>query len=212
MEHVQRAFCTTRRAAELLGVSLRTAQLWSESGVLEAWKTEGGHRRISLESVKRLLADPKVISQTETIPPPSVRARDDGDRPFSILVVEDEATLCLVYELTLSRWPMQPQVMTAYDGYEALLRVGLNRPDMLVTDLRMPGMNGFQMLRTLRKLHELSDMKIVVVSGLSPDEIEDGGGIPEGIQVLPKPIPFDQLQEIAERVAASRHSPKIKVK
>lgn len=101
MEHVQRAFCTTRRAAELLGVSLRTAQLWSESGVLEAWKTEGGHRRISLESVKRLLADPKVISQTETIPPPSVRARDDGNRPFSILVVEDEATLCLVYELTI---------------------------------------------------------------------------------------------------------------
>lgn len=212
MEQVQRAFCTTRTAAELLGVSLRTAQLWSESGVLEAWKTEGGHRRISLESVKRLLADPTVVSQTETIQPAADLSRKGAERPFSILVVEDEATLCLVYELTLSRWPMRPQVMTAYDGYEALLRVGLNRPDMLVTDLRMPGMNGFQMLKTLRKLHELSDMKIVVVSGLSPDEIEDGGGIPEGIQVLPKPIPFDQLQEIAERVAASRRNTKFKAK
>lgn len=212
MEQVQRAFCTTRTAAELLGVSLRTAQLWSESGVLEAWKTEGGHRRISLKSVKRLLADPTVVSQTETIQPAADLSRKGAERPFSILVVEDEATLCLVYELTLSRWPMRPQVMTAYDGYEALLRVGLNRPDMLVTDLRMPGMNGFQMLKTLRKLHELSDMKIVVVSGLSPDEIEDGGGIPEGIQVLPKPIPFDQLQEIAERVAASRRNTKFKAK
>lgn len=212
MEQVQRAFCTTRTAAELLGVSLRTAQLWSESGVLEAWKTEGGHRRISLESVKRLLADPAVISQTDTVQPAADPSRKGAERPFSILVVEDEATLCLVYELTLSRWPMRPQVMTAYDGYEALLRVGLNRPDMLVTDLRMPGMNGFQMLKTLRKLHELSDMKIVVVSGLSPDEIEDGGGIPEGIQVLPKPIPFDQLQEIAERVAASRRNTKFKAK
>ena len=206
MVEVQRAFCTTRKAAEMLGVSLRTAQLWCESGVLEAWKTEGGHRRISLESVKRLLADPEVISQADMPPPlPS-----GAERPLSILVVEDEATLCLVYELTMSRWPMRPRVMTAYDGYEALVRVGLNRPDLLVTDLRMPGMNGFQMLKTLRRLHELSDMKIVVVSGLSPDEIDDGGGIPEGIQILPKPIPFDRLQEIAERVAESRRKPGIK--
>ena len=45
---------------------------------------------------QRLLADPKVISQTESMPPASVPVRDDADRPFSILVVEDEATLCLV--------------------------------------------------------------------------------------------------------------------
>ena len=46
--------CTTRQAAEALGVALRTAQLWTESGRLRAWKTEGGHRRILVASVKEL--------------------------------------------------------------------------------------------------------------------------------------------------------------
>ena len=50
-QSTQSAYCTTREAAELLGVSLTTAQLWVESGLLEAWKTEGGHRRIHRTSV-----------------------------------------------------------------------------------------------------------------------------------------------------------------
>ncbi|MCX8145879.1 MAG: excisionase family DNA-binding protein [Azovibrio sp.] len=46
---------STREASELLGVSLRTVQLWVDSGVLQAWKTAGGHRRISKASVDALL-------------------------------------------------------------------------------------------------------------------------------------------------------------
>jgi excisionase family DNA binding protein len=55
-KYIERSFCTTREAAEMLGVSLRTAQLWSESGLLDAWKTGGGHRRISRQSIERLLS------------------------------------------------------------------------------------------------------------------------------------------------------------
>lgn len=46
--------CTTAEAARHLGVSIRTVQLWVDSGALEAWKTVGGHRRIPLESLERL--------------------------------------------------------------------------------------------------------------------------------------------------------------
>lgn len=46
---------STREASELLGVSLRTVQLWVDSGILQAWKTAGGHRRISSTSVDALL-------------------------------------------------------------------------------------------------------------------------------------------------------------
>lgn len=53
---VPKTFCTTREAAELLGVSLRTAQLWSDSGLLTAWRTGGGHRRIVRSSIDNLLS------------------------------------------------------------------------------------------------------------------------------------------------------------
>lgn len=44
---------TTREAASRLGVSLRTVQLWTESGVLDAWKTPGGHPRVLNAAVDR---------------------------------------------------------------------------------------------------------------------------------------------------------------
>ena len=49
--------CTTREAAKALGVALRTAQLWAETGRLRAWKTVGGHRRILVSSVHDLLQE-----------------------------------------------------------------------------------------------------------------------------------------------------------
>ncbi len=47
--------CSTREAAEILGVSLRTIQVWVDNGILDAWKTAGGHRRVSLRSVRRVM-------------------------------------------------------------------------------------------------------------------------------------------------------------
>lgn len=200
---VQKTFCTTREAAQILGVSLRTAQLWTESGLLEAWKTDGGHRRISRVSVERLLAQPKGKPGTDER---SDAATSEEARAPLILVVEDEADLRKVYQLTLARWSMRPRVITVADGYEALVRIGLEKPDLVITDLNMPGMNGFQMIQSLRAMPELAAMALVVVTGLDPDDIRQGGGLPADIPVLPKPIPFDQLREIAESIGIHARS------
>ena len=57
--------CSTRDAARLLGISVRTAQLWVEEGRLRAWKTPGGHRRILVESVDRLLDEQRLAQFVE---------------------------------------------------------------------------------------------------------------------------------------------------
>jgi CheY-like chemotaxis protein len=121
-----------------------------------------------------------------------------------MLVVEDEPSLLLLYQMRLRRWPMAPEVALAKDGFDALLRIGQAMPHLLITDLLMPYMNGFEMLRKLRSLPELASMEIVAVSGLSLPEIAEHGGLPAGIKVLPKPIPFDELERIALRLALSR--------
>ncbi len=195
-ETILKVFCTTREAAEVLGVSLRTVQLWSEAGLLEVWKTTGGHRRISRDSVERLLARRPSL--------PEVDAAPVEDPSLRILVVEDDPAVLQVCERQMARWPMKPRVATAQNGYEALVRVGLMKPDLLVTDLYMPEMDGFQMLQQLRKMSELADVTIVVVTGLDAAEIEARGGVPFGIPILPKPIPFDRLRDIATVVAARK--------
>lgn len=193
---VPKTFCTTAEAAERLGVSIRTVQLWTENGLLKAWKTDGGHRRVTLESVDRLLATPGLAAG---------RAPSPGAEPqFRVLAVEDEPTLLMLYQIQLREWPMAPEIEVAEDGFEALLKIGVRQPHLLITDLMMPHLDGFEMLRKLRSLPELADMEIVVVSGLSPDDIEARGGLPADIPVLPKPIPFDELEQIAVRLAMRR--------
>ncbi len=197
---VMKTFCTSSEAAQLLGVALRTVQLWVESGMLEAWKTAGGHRRISRESVQRLLVGQSRRASDRT--PGLNETREEPQRkPFSILVVEDDASLLRLYQINLAQWPMHPSVTTASDGYEALIRLGQTAPDLLILDLHMPGIDGFRVLQTIRNAPDLRRTAIAVVSGLDQEEIERRGGIPPGIPLFPKPIPFNELRALALQLA-----------
>jgi excisionase family DNA binding protein len=192
---IEKSFCTTREAATLLGVSVGTVQLWVESGLLQAWKTAGGHRRVLRESVHQLLH-----KKPEPLPtrPPAPVAPAVQPRRLKVLVVEDDANLLRLYQAHLARWPMAPEVTLTDNAVTALLMMGRQCPDLLITDLCMTGMDGFNMLRVLRETPEIvKTTTIVVVSGLDPDEIKQRGGIPSEIEVLSKPIPFPRLKSIA---------------
>ena len=201
---IQKSFCTTYEAARLLGVSLRTVQLWAENGLLTCWRTAGGHRRIPRASIERLL-----LSKVSELPVavPQDAPKDEPAAVLRVLAVEDDPTTLRLYRVMLGRWALAPEVTTATNGFEALVRLGSIRPHLLITDLSMPEMDGFKMVRTLRGMPELDEMEIVVVSGLETDAIRQSGGLPAGIPVLPKPVPFAELERIALAVAANQRRP-----
>lgn len=181
--------CTTSEAARLLGVSNTTVQTMVERGELRAWKTMGGHRRISLAAIERLR-----------------RERLGGERrggadALTVLVVEDDETLRTVYEARLSSWGLPLRVLTATDGLDALLMIERNRPDLLVSDLMMSPMDGFELLRRLRERREYDAMSIVAVSSLSADEVERRGGLPRGVALFGKPVPFERLLGFVQALA-----------
>jgi CheY-like chemotaxis protein len=76
-----------------------------------------------------------------------------------------------------------------------------NRPDILLTDLRMSPMDGFELLRRVREYPEFNSTTIVVVTALSEAEIGARGGVPKGVVVYPKPVPFEKLQGFLEASA-----------
>lgn len=188
---------TTKQAAELLGVSLRTAQLWVESGVLKAWKTAGGHRRIAQESVDSLLKEKgEALGSTS------------DNNPFRILVVEDDPDILRLYQLAIESWGLPVEIHTAVNGIEGLLRIGQFRPNVLISDLLMPNMDGVEMISQLRSNPEYETMTIVVITSLDPDEIKERGGLPGNVKLFSKPIPFEQIEAIVrERIDSRRHQP-----
>jgi excisionase family DNA binding protein len=204
---VEKSFCTTKEAATMLGVSVGTVQLWSESGLLQAWKTAGGHRRVIRESVEKLLHKAPMQASRELVAEPPSAALPEANRRFQVLVVEDDINLLRLYEARIGSWPMAPQVVVAHNAFAALLIMGRTCPDLLITDLRMPGIDGFVMLNALQKAPEASNTRIVVVTGMDKSEIEARGGLPQDIEILGKPIPFDRLQQIALDVMSSWQLP-----
>jgi CheY-like chemotaxis protein len=118
-------------------------------------------------------------------------------RSLRIMVVDDDEHTLGLYRIQMARWPMAPEVTVINNAVAALLSLGRRCPDLLVTDLHMPGMDGFHMLRVLSSAPEMSKTTIVVASALEPDEIQQRGGIPPGVEVLSKPVPFERLLAIA---------------
>lgn len=166
---------TTRETAKILGASVRTIQLWVEDGRLKAWKTPGGHRRVLRTSIDEMVAERQ-------------RASGLGVRHYEVLVVEDDPIQRAALEKTLLNLGPDVSLRVALDGYEALLRIGENRPDLLVTDLVMPGMDGFRLLKTL--VREVSDhpMQIIAMTALNTEEVAASGGLPNGVALLHKPL------------------------
>lgn len=187
-------YCTTRQAADMLHVSLRTVQLWVESGVLKAWKTDGGHRRLPLSSVQELIAE-RMGKGVVALPP------QDG---FNILVLEDDQDMLKLYRMNMSTWKLPIQVSYASSVYEALIVIGRSTPGLLITDLKMCGVDGFKIISLLRNDQALKHLGIVVVTGLSIDEIEDSGGLPSDITIFNKPLSFEELQGYVKACLAHR--------
>jgi excisionase family DNA binding protein len=193
-----RDVCSTREAADRLGVSLRTVQLWSEAGLLRAWKTPGGHRRILTDSIDELLKRRK-----------GVAARRPPGGNYQVLVVEDEPDFRQLFEMHLRSWGLPIHLASAASGFDALLQIGASQPDLLITDLRMPGIDGFEMLRSLKASGTIGELEIIVVTALTEHTIAERGGLPAGVTVLYKPLRFvelrqrlDQLVEHWQRAAA----------
>ena len=186
-------YLSTRQAAIRLGVSLGTVQNMVESGALEAWKTAGGHRRIPVASVETLLARRRSLTPS---------AQEYGSQ-IDILVAEDDLTLQMLYQMTVDSWNLPVKLRIVANGFDGLLQVGQRVPDILIADLMMPGMDGFEMIRRLRANTDLARMDIIVVSAIDRDEIL-ARGLPSDITIFGKPIPFHEIKGFILGRLASR--------
>ncbi len=176
---------TTSDVARELGVTIRTVQLWEGQGLLEGWKTPGGHRRITRASFNRLTEGHK-----QPVPETSNPSR------LKVVVVEDDAALLKLYRLTIESWNIPVDAKYVSNGLKGMISISKDTPDLLITDLLMPEMDGFKMLNTLWESDEFTRMAIVVVSALPYHEIEQRGGLPRGVRLYGKsPIPFWELKE-----------------
>src|SRR5262245_9106308 len=176
----EKSVFTTFEAAKLCHVSPLSIINWVNAGRLPAFRTPGGHRRIRRDDLARFMRE-------NGIPLPE-DLRDGSGRP-RVLVVDDEASIREVIAASLASRASQPyEVMTAADGFEAGRLVATFRPDVVLLDLRMPGLDGFQVCRTIKADPETSSTIVIALTGYHTPETEARIVECGAVRCLAKPI------------------------
>ena len=185
-------FLTTHQIAGLLGVSERTVANWIDRGHLDAFRTPGGHRRVSPANLRTFLVN-------RGIPIP-----EELSEVTRILIVEDDVLVADALKGYLTADGNTYEVATISDGVSALIHIGHRKPHVVLLDILMPGMDGLEVCRKIRGNSDLGEVKVVFVTGspdIDPIAVKRETGAAE---VLLKPVSGEQLRDCVTRVLRMR--------
>ena len=128
--------------------------------------------------------------------PGAVAAHDDGDRRVSVMVVDDSITVRRVTQRLLERHGMR--VTTAKDGVDAVSMLQEHHPDVILLDIEMPRMDGYEVAAQVRNDERLKDIPIIMVTS-RVGEKHRARAIEVGVNnYLGKPYQENQLLEAIE--------------
>jgi len=178
---------TTGEVAEICGVNFRTAMRWIDRGLLQAYRLPGrGDRRVLREELDRFMADSGIPKQSAGIA-----------LPRRVLIADDEPSMARAIERVLRAAKFETAI--AANGFEAGAMLPTYKPGLLTLDLRMPGIDGLDVLRFLQK-HELGvPTKILVVSADSEVRLQEALKL-GAHRVLRKPFSNDELIGVIEEM------------
>jgi excisionase family DNA binding protein len=176
---------TVFTASKYCNVSSKTIINWVEAGHIKAYKTVGGHRRIKKTDLETFMRD-------QGIPIPE--EKEDTARK-KILVVDDDMIIVESIVQSLEEDEFDYEVISASDGFEAGLQVNHFKPDLLILDIMMPDIKGYDVCKKIKTSEETRNTKIIVLSAYLDDEKfaqmkENGADI-----CFSKPLPLHQLKE-----------------
>lgn len=182
-------FFTTAEASKILNVSVSTIQKWVEMELLDSWKTPGGHRRITAESIRNLTQVHKNQINGDTSPYSSIERQ-----VLKVSIIEDDFDLLRLYRLKMENWNLPLQINYYDDSVKALLNMENNKPDLVLLDIGLPKFDGHGVLKAIRKSQILNDVYIVIVSGHASAE-KYALGADKMSTLIKKPINFQKLKE-----------------
>jgi len=187
---------SSMEVARMLGLAVRSVQLMVDRGELSAWKTPGGHRRISGASVQAWLAGrgaPQGAVQEAPAPRP---AAPQANR--RVLLIEDSVHYQNLTRLLLQQRFPDVELHMAHDGIVGLAMYGQLQPQVLIVDILLPGIDGATLITSLRSQPQFAHSRLIVVTSLDEAQRAPYAFALGGVAVVHKPRLVADLPPLLE--------------
>ncbi len=179
---------TTGEIASFCDVTINAVKKWIIAGKLLAFRTPGGHYRIERHDFKAFVEKYKLHIK---------------DRIFKgqkkILIVDDEEPVVEFIKGVLEASGRDYVIDTARDGYEALIKIGSFSPRLLILDIMMPRLDGFEVCRRIRAEESTKDISILAVTAYGRDEMEKIKNCGANV-CLAKPLTMKELLQSVRKL------------
>ena len=176
---------TVYQASKYCSVSPKTISNWIDEGHIVAFRTVGGHRRVKKQDLDAFL-------RLRGMPIPTEFRYEERKK---ILVVDDDKLIVETIVAALEEEPYNYEIISASDGFEAGLQVSHFKPDLLILDIMMPDIDGFEVCKKIKQDAATNHIKIMVLSAYMDEDNfeimkEKGADV-----CFSKPLPLEKLKK-----------------
>ncbi len=174
--------------ANICGVVNQTAINWIKNNHLKAFTTPGGQYRIYSEDLVGFLE-----SRGMRVPADLSNIVSDSNKKKKVMIIDDDKDLNDMIKLFFTRKLKDFDIIQAFDGFEAGKLLVSEKPDAIILDIDLPGVDGHHLCTKIKEDKELNSPIIISVSGLD-DTFEEEKILSEGADAFfTKPLDFDKL-------------------
>ncbi|ADO69456.1 response regulator [Stigmatella sp. ncwal1] len=176
---------TTHDISRLLQVDPSTVSKWIDRGILMAFRTPGGHRRVRSTDLRSFL-----IAHQMPVPD------ELGSGTVKLLVVDDERPVLDAIKRAFKPYTAQVELQSTSSGVEALLLVSEQKPHGMLIDLNMPDIDGLEVCRRIRARKQMESVRLITMTSNHSPEVVEQSKQAGAIACLAKPLDVQQVLEL----------------
>jgi len=185
---MKKSIYTTYEVSKLLKCDLTTVIKWVNEGKISAYRTPGGHRRVKKEDLLDFLKKYK-------LPIP-----EELGTKSKILVVDDDPDSVDLIKGYLSRIGFDYEIEIARDGFEAGKKIIEFKPELVILDIRLPGINGYQVCRNIKNDKETKNTKVLAITAYASPEDRHKMLSLGADGYLPKPFKAEKFIKVVRKL------------
>lgn len=175
---------TTHEISRLLQVDPTTVTKWIDRGLLTAYRTPGGHRRVRPSDLRSFLI-------AHQMPLPHLLGTDR----VTIVVVDDDEKALAAIRRSFRPYDRQVDLLMTTSGVEALLLVTERQPHGMLVDLNMPDLDGYEVCRRILERKQFAGIKLITMTSRVSNAVAESSRQAGALMCLEKPVNAAQVVE-----------------